>query len=104
MARFLRLAQEKYGLRLASLNGGNLHNAIAREAVAIGAVPMCHKEDIRVEFNCFVADVEEEFRGVEHGISFTMGSTGAPASVLEGGLQRRLLDALVACGVEQVTI
>lgn len=97
MARFLRLAQEKYGLRLASLNGGNLHNAIAREAVAVGAVPLCHKEDIRVEFNCFVADVEEEFRGVEHGISFTMESTDAPASVLEEGLQRRLLDALVAC-------
>lgn len=97
LARFVRLAQEKCGLRLANFNGGNLHNAIAREACVTGAVPMAHKEELRVELNCYAADVEEEFRGVEAAIAFSLETTETPKLLLSERLQGRLVDALVGC-------
>ncbi len=97
MARFLRLAGDKFGLRLASFDGGNLHNAIPREANVICAVPMKHREELRVEFNCFVADMEEEFKGVEPSMRFLLETTDTPAEVLSQDLQDRLVRSLVAC-------
>ncbi len=97
MARFLHIAQEKCGLRIAAINGGNLHNAIAREASAVCAVPMAHKEDIRVELNCFIADMEEEFRNVEPSISFTLETANAPESLFSEALQHTVLNAILAC-------
>lgn len=97
LARFIRIASDKFGLRLASFNGGNLHNAIPREATALCAVPLSHKEDLRVEFNCFVADIEEEFKGVEPGIKFKMESDNLPDKLMTEDLQNKLINALVAC-------
>lgn len=97
MARFLLIAQEKCGLQVASINGGNLHNAIPREATALCAVPLAHKEDIRVELNCFIADMEEEFRNVEPSIIFNLETTDAPAAVFTPDFQRTILNAIVAC-------
>ena len=48
-------------LHLASINGGNLRNAIAREAEAVIAIPMAYKEQIRIEWNRFIAQMEGVF-------------------------------------------
>lgn len=97
LARFLRLAQDKCGLRLAEFNGGNLHNAIPREASAVCAVPMSRKEDIRVELNCFIADIEDEFRNVEPNIEFSLETADAPEQLFADDFQHTLIDALLAC-------
>ncbi len=96
MARFVALASEKCGFRLATFNGGNLHNAIAREAKVQGAVPFALKETIRTELNCFVAEVEEEYEGVEPTINFDLGTTQTPNEVLTLELQNRLIKSLLA--------
>lgn len=97
MARFIEMAASKLGLRLASFSGGNLHNAIPREAVALCAVPTENREALRVEFNCFVADIEEEFKGCEPGICFEMETTATPAKLMSEGLQSHLIKSIVAC-------
>lgn len=97
MARFIELASDKFGLRLAQFNGGNLHNAIPREAVAVCAVPVEHREALRVEFNCFVADIEEEFKGCEPNLRFEMETTTTPASLMTADLQSRLIKSLIGC-------
>ncbi len=97
LARFIRLAQERCGLRVAEFNGGNLHNAIPREASAVCAVPMCHKEDVRVELNCFIADIEEEFRNVEPTLAFSLETADAPAQLFADDFQRTLINAITAC-------
>ncbi len=97
LARFIRIASDKFGLRLASFNGGNLHNAIPREADALCVVPFIHREDLRVEFNCFIADIEEEFKGVEPGIKFSMESDNLPDRLMTQDLQNRLVNAILAC-------
>ena len=65
MNTLLLMAAEKYGLRLAYINGGSLRNAIPREAEAIVIVPACHE----AEFKKFAAEYEqiakEEFSETE---------------------------------------
>lgn len=97
MARFIDTAIRKFGLRIASFNGGNLHNAIPREAEAICAVPFEHREALRAEFNCFIADIEEEFKGCEPNMRFEMQTTTSPDALMSVDLQNRLVKSILAC-------
>jgi len=55
LTRFLySLTRKKYGMILSEIGGGNLHNAIPREAFAIMGVKEKYKEDIRVKLNLFL--------------------------------------------------
>lgn len=74
LARFLYIASKKFDLKLIQIDGGNKHNAIPRYAEAIIAVPLQDKEQIRVDFNVFAADVEGEFYVEEKNMTFTLQS------------------------------
>lgn len=76
LSRFLYEMNEKYDLRLIDIQGGNLHNAIPRQAEAIIAVPFGDKENIRVDFNLFSHELEEEYHDEESMYLF-MESTQA---------------------------
>lgn len=75
--RFLYMAAEKYDLYLCEIAGGNLHNAIPREARAVCALPSKDKENIRVDFNVFAADVEAEYSVTEPNVRFVLQSADA---------------------------
>ena len=96
LSRFLYLVQEKYSLRLHSLNAGKLHNAIPRDGVAIFGVPEVHKEDVRVDWNVFVSDVEEEYHVTEKNMQFNLQSAETPADVMPQTVSTRLVQALQA--------
>ena len=96
MARFVQSASLSCGLRISSFDGGNLHNAIPREAVVHGVVPFSNKEKIRVELNVFASMIEEEYEGVESGIRIDMETEQAGATVMSSRLQQKLIDSLVA--------
>ena len=72
MARFIYLSSKKYNLKLIKFEGGNKHNAIPRYAEAVIAVPIDCKENIRVDFNLFAANVEGEFYVQENEMSFLL--------------------------------
>ena len=74
LARFLYIVWNKYDARLIEIKGGNLHNAIPRDAYAVIAVPSADKENLRVDFNMFTADVEEEFHVEEKTMTFSLES------------------------------
>lgn len=81
LTRFLYQANRKYDMYLCSFNGGGLHNAIPRDAVAVIAVPMKDKENIRVDFNVWAAGVKEEFKRREPVLELTMQSTEAAPAI-----------------------
>lgn len=97
LARFLEIAAQKCDLRLAALDGGHLRNAIPREAVAIATVPHDRKETLRVELNCFLADVERELLGIESNIRLDLTTVETPTQVMQPQLQNRLVTALTTC-------
>ena len=63
--RFLSRMAGRHDLYLCEINGGNLRNAIPREAYAICAVPEDAKHDVRTELNIFTSEMEDELSVVE---------------------------------------
>jgi dipeptidase D len=80
LARFLYEANEKYGIRLIDIQGGNLHNAIPRQAEAVFAVPASAKESVRVDFNVFASEIEAEYHD-ETSMHLAMESADATSCI-----------------------
>ncbi len=97
LARFLWKAIRNYGVRMAGFNGGNLRNAIAREAYAVVIVPNVQKEKLVAEINMFSADVEFEFERTEPNLVVDHSSTNLPETVLTQASQEQLINLLYAC-------
>ena len=95
LARFLYKEQEKMDLRLASFNSGKLHNAIPRDGVIVFAVPASEKETVRVDWNVFTANVEEEYHVTDTAMEFNLESAET-AAVIENGASRRFILAMQA--------
>ncbi|MDD6891410.1 MAG: aminoacyl-histidine dipeptidase [Bacteroidales bacterium] len=94
--RFLVQLMGRYDLRLADIDGGNLHNAIPREAYAVAAVPMKDKESVRVDLNVFLAELENEFAKTEPSLAIDLESETPCALVMEQEAMRRFLLAIYA--------
>ena len=84
-------------VQLASINGGNLRNAIAREAEAVIAIPMAFKEQIRIEWNHFVAQMEQVFGAVETDMRLDLETTDMPETFIPADKAYRLVMALCDC-------
>ena len=95
--RFLWSLNKNMDLRLFSFDGGNLRNAIPREAVAIACVPFSEKETIRVMFNNYIHDLEIEIGDVEPKMKLEMESEPLQENVMDKKSSNALLNVLYAC-------
>lgn len=95
LTRFLYKELEKMDLHLASFNSGKLHNAIPRDGVIVFAVPASEKETVRVDWNVFTANVEEEYHVSDTAMEFNLESAEATA-VIEKGVSHRFILAMQA--------
>lgn len=84
-------------VQLASIQGGNLRNAIAREAEAVIAIPMAYKEQIRIEWNHFVAQMEGVFGEVEKDMRLDLETCDMPELFIPAEKAYRLIMALCEC-------
>lgn len=84
-------------IRLASIQGGNLRNAIAREAEAVLVIPFAYKEQIRVEWNRYVAQMENVFGEVEKEMRLELETTDMPKTFIPAEKACRLIMALCEC-------
>ena len=94
---FLARIMPQTEVQLASINGGNLRNAIAREAEAVIAIPMAFKEQIRIEWNHFVAQMEQVFGAVETDMRLDLETTDMPETFIPADKAYRLVMALCEC-------
>jgi dipeptidase D len=98
LVRFIHsIARKKYGLRLSKIEGGNLHNAIPREAYAIIGIKEKYKEDIRIKLNNFLAEIQDELKNTEPNFDIQMQSVQIPSKVINKNATERLILALYAC-------
>jgi dipeptidase D len=95
--RYLWNLNKKTDLRLHSFDGGNLHNAIPREATATVSVPYADKEMVRVELNHFIAVAEGELGSVEKKMCIALESATQPATVMDKISSDKLLNMIYAC-------
>ncbi len=84
-------------LVLASIHGGNLRNAIAREAEAVIGLPESRKHQLMADLNQFIAQIEGEVGDIEKGFKMTIESVEKPQHIIEPGVSDKLLAALQAC-------
>lgn len=94
--RYLMRLLNRGDLRLCEIDGGNLHNAIPREAYAVCAVPMSEKEAVRVELNVYQAELENEYAVTEPNLLLELGSETARAEVMELEAMKRFLHSIYA--------
>ncbi len=94
---FLDRLWPKTPVQLASINGGNLRNAIAREAEAVICVPTAYKEQLRIEWNLYVAETEERYGAIEKEMRLEMESCDMPETFIPADKAYRLILALNAC-------
>lgn len=94
LARFL-LGQPD--LILASFCGGNLRNAIAREAEAVIGIPARRKDPLVADLNQYIATVEDEVGDIEPNFRMSIETVERPEHVIEPGVADKLLAALQAC-------
>lgn len=95
--RFLWQLMQKEEIYIADFQGGNLRNAIAREAFAVILIPGPSKERIAIAFNIFRSEIEEEMLLNEPNIKLILESTEQPKLVLNKLVQKRLINAIYAC-------
>lgn len=97
LGNFLAELSKKAGLRLCSISGGGLSNAIAREAEAVIAFSPSVKELVRVEANVYAARMEEIYKAAEPQLKFSAESCPLPERCYSDGLGAGLLRFLAEC-------
>lgn len=94
--RFLSQSFRKYDLYLCEIDGGNLRNAIAREASAVIAIPEADKHALRTDLNVFAAEAEAEYAVTDPEMQFVLESENPRATAIDKDTTRRLLLTLYA--------
>jgi dipeptidase D len=95
--QFLWEIRNRFDARLSIFEGGNLRNAIPREAYAIIVVPDTHKEVFTEYFKDYTRGLMAEYFMDEPGIQITMVPVPLPDKVLKKKIQEKLLNSLFAC-------
>ncbi len=97
MFRCLMQAEADFGIRLAESSGGDLRNAIPREAQSVILVP----EIKASEFEEFIKGYDDiykaEFAETEPDLSFTCERIALPSKVMNQGDQYRIIRAVFVC-------
>jgi dipeptidase D len=97
LTRFLRMAADKYGVRLSKYEGGNLRNAIPREAYAVFVVKSNSAEKLKNDFDLFSKDILNEYKTTEPNLKLSLEQTGLPEYLIDESTQFELLCGLHCC-------
>jgi dipeptidase D len=78
-------------------DGGNLRNAIAREAYAIIVISPDKADEFKKHASKFEENVRYEYRSTEPNITITIAETEKPETVMDGKAKFSLMNCLYAC-------
>lgn len=95
--RLLWSSSHLFEARISEIDGGNLRNAIAREAFANIIVPNRFNKEFIQYVKKFNAIVKEEYRINEPALLVSYQPTELPSFIIDSSTQERLLNALYAC-------
>lgn len=103
MARVVRKAIAESEAQLSSWHGGNMRNAIPRQAEVVLVVPEDEVEDLKQLVGTYFETFKQEYKGIEDGFSLTAEETELPDGVIPEEIQDNLVDAIFAArnGVER---
>ncbi|MCM1522634.1 MAG: aminoacyl-histidine dipeptidase [Muribaculaceae bacterium] len=94
LARFLFDLMEKHEVVISDIDGGNLRNAIPRASHAVIGVHTSKKETVRAALNVYIAELENEYAGLEPDLKITMESVDTPDFTIDETTGVNLVRAL----------
>ena len=94
LARLLYKIGKDTDYTLAEFNGGNLRNAIARDAEAVIGINPCKKEDLSVLINQYDADIKNEYKRTEPNVYVKIESVDKPATVIDPNTASKFVRAM----------
>ncbi len=95
--RILLQAAKIFNIRLATFDGGNLRNAIAREAFADITVKSQYVNDFKILVSNMADEIKNEFNIIDPNLSIKLEDIKLPEFVINKKVQKRLLHSLQAC-------
>lgn len=97
MNRLLYLAISQFDVRIGSIDGGGLRNAIPRESVATVAVADADKSSFEKFVQEQAAVLQQEYNTTDPKLQVLAEAAESPAQVLTKGFAGKLLRAIYAC-------
>ena len=97
MARLVQDAIANFEARLATWKGGNMRNAIPREAEVILSLPKENVEDFKSAVDEWCQTFQDEYGTVEKSLTLEAAMTELPATLVPEEIQDNLVNALCAC-------
>ena len=94
VARFLYNLGLEHEVSLCEIDGGNLRNAIPRAAHAVFGVDVKNKEQVVAAFNKYVADIENEYKGLETTLKLDLQTVERPEYAVDSDTTARLIESL----------
>lgn len=95
--QFLWEIRNRFDARLSVFEGGNLRNAIPREARATVVIPDTYKDVFTEYFRDYTKLLVADYIVDEPGIRIDMKQAALPEKVMKKKIQEKLLNALFAC-------
>lgn len=92
--RYLWMLMQEDPLIISSIDGGNLHNAIPREATAVVGIPLRAKEKAAVLANTLQADLSQEYAYTDANVKLTINSTDTPEQCVDTKTGKKLINTL----------
>ncbi len=94
VARFLWNCSQKWNLELTEFNGGNLRNAIPREAHAVFGIETKLAADVKAALAEYAIEIEKEFSGIEPSIKIVIEDAEKPEYSIDQATSLALVRAL----------
>jgi dipeptidase D len=95
--RFLKEAVSCYEARLAQVEGGNMRNAIPREAWAVITIPEENKKAIEKLVKEYETLFNDEYKVTENKILISVNEVDLPENVIPVEVQDDFINAVTAC-------
>jgi dipeptidase D len=97
MNRFLQNAVANLGLRLVSIEGGSLRNAIPRESFAVVTVPNAKTDDLKQSVAAYQKMYRSELSASEPDLKFAISEAQTSKTVIDAASLDKVMKAINAC-------
>ena len=97
MTRLLRILSMDYGIQLSHFDGGNLRNAIPREAFATIVADKSVSVGIKIQVEIFQQTIRDEFGDLEKDLKISLRKVKLSESVIDNKSLQKLINLLSCC-------
>ena len=94
IARFIWECSKKWEVEVSSISGGNLRNAIPREAESVFGIHADHSDEVAQFFAKYEAEIANEYKGVEPSFDLSIESVDRPDYCIDSATSIALVRAL----------